>query len=78
MDKRTQILELLRSVSGKPVTVAEDESLFDSGVLDSFGLQDLVSGLEKAYGLKFPDSDVTPRKFDSIERIEAYLEEHGK
>jgi acyl carrier protein len=58
--------------------VAPDESLFDSGVLDSFGLQDLVTGLEKSFGVKIPDSDLTPRKFDSIERIEEYLEEHGK
>lgn len=54
-----------------------DESLFDSGVLDSFGLQDMVSELEKVFGLKIPDSDLTPRKFESIERIEAYLGEHG-
>ena len=58
--------------------MAPDESLFDSGVLDSFGLQDLVTGLEKSFGVKIPDSDLTPRKFDSIERIEEYLEEHGK
>jgi acyl carrier protein len=44
----------------------------------AFGLQDLVTGLEKSFGVKIPDSDLTPRKFDSIERIEEYLEEHGK
>jgi acyl carrier protein len=78
MDKRSQILEVIRQVAGKEPSVDAGESLFDSGLLDSFGLQDLVAGLEKAFGLKFPDADVTPRKFESIERIEAYLEEHGK
>lgn len=78
MDKRKQILEIIRGVAGKEPAVAPDESLFDSGVLDSFGLQDLVTGLEKTFGVKIPDSDLTPRKFDSIERIEEYLEEHGK
>lgn len=77
MDKRTQILEIIQKVAGKAPTVAPDESLFDSGVLDSFGLQDLVSALEKTFGVKIPDSDLTPRKFDSIERIEQYLEEHS-
>lgn len=77
MDKRTQILEIIQKVAGKTPTVAPDESLFDSGVLDSFGLQDLVTGLEKKFGVKIPDSDLTPRKFDSIERIEQYLEEHS-
>ncbi len=77
MDKRTQILDIVRKVSGKEPP-AVDESLFDSGVLDSFGLQDLVSEIEKSFGLSIPDSDLTPRKFDSVERIEEYIEEHGK
>ena len=77
MDKRSQILDIIRRVAGKEPTVASDESLFESGVLDSFGLQDLVTELEHVFGVKIPDSDLTPRKFDSIERIEAYLEEHG-
>lgn len=78
MDKRTQILEIIRTVAGKEPSVASDESLFDSGILDSFGLQDVVSGLEKTFGVKIPDSAVTPRKFETIERIEELLEEHGK
>ena len=40
MDKRTQILDVVRRVAGKEPAVAPDESLFESGVLDSFGLQD--------------------------------------
>ena len=78
MDKRKLILEIITAVAGKEPTIAADESLFDSGVLDSFGLQDLVTALEKTFSVKIPDSDLTPRKFDSIERIEEYLEEHGK
>ena len=74
MDKRTQILEIIRNVSGKEAPVEADGSLFDSGVLDSFGLQDLVTRLEKEFGVKIPDSDLTPRKFESVERIEEYLE----
>ncbi|MCC6390734.1 MAG: acyl carrier protein, partial [Bryobacterales bacterium] len=35
---------------------------------------DMVSELEAAFGVKIPDSDLNPRKFDTIERIESYLE----
>jgi acyl carrier protein len=42
--------------------------------LDSFGLPDLISALEKEYGIQVPDSDLNPRKFDTIERIEEYLD----
>lgn len=78
MDKRTKINEILNEIAGKAISPAADESLFDSGLLDSFALADLVSAVEKAFDCKIPDADLNPRKFDSIERIEAYLEDHGK
>lgn len=77
MDRQARIIEIVRRVSKKDVSPAADESLFESGVLDSFALPDLVSALEKEFSLSIPDSDLTPRKFDSIERIEAYLESLG-
>ncbi len=51
-----------------------DESLFESGLLDSFSLPDLISGLEQEFNVKIPDSDLSPRRFDTIARIEAYLD----
>ncbi len=78
MDKRSQILDIIRRIAGKEPPAEADESLFDSGVLDSFGLQDLVTELEHIFDVKIPDGDLTPRKFESVERIEAYLEGHGK
>jgi acyl carrier protein len=74
MDKRSKIIEIIRSVSKKTVTPGPDESLFESGMLDSFALPDMVSELESAFGMKIPDSDLNPRKFDTVERIESYLE----
>ena len=50
------------------------ESLFESGLLDSFTLTDLVTALESEFSIRIPDSDLTPRKFDSIARIEAYVQ----
>jgi acyl carrier protein len=76
MDKRTKILEIVRQVSKPDANPAPDESLFESGLLDSFALPDMVSAIETAFGIKIPDSDLNPRKFDSIERIENYLESH--
>jgi acyl carrier protein len=73
MDTQAKILAIVSRAAGKPVTAAPDESLFQSGVLDSFTLADLVSALEQEFAVKIPDTDLTPRKFDSIERIEAYL-----
>ncbi len=70
-----KIRELLGSITGKAISGASDESLFESGVLDSFALTDLVAALEKEYNIRIPDGDLNPRKFESLDRIAAYVEE---
>jgi acyl carrier protein len=74
MDTQTKIVEIVRQVSGKPIDPAPGESLFESGVLDSFTLADLVAALEEEFSVKIPDSDLSPRKFDSVARIQVYLQ----
>ncbi len=74
MDRRDKIIRIIQKVSKNDTVPAADESLFDSGLLDSFALPDLVTELEQEFAFKIPDSDLNPRKFDSIERIEGYLE----
>jgi len=34
----------------------------------------MVSALEQEFQIKIPDSDLNPRKFESIARIESYVE----
>ena len=77
MIKREQIIDIIRQVSGKDLSPASDESLFESGMLDSFALTDLVTELENKFSLKIPDSALNPRKFDTVELIEQNLAEWG-
>ena len=77
MNRRDKVVQLIRSVTGKDSLPGDEESLFDAGVLDSFALTDVVAGMEKEFGIRIPDADVTPRKFDSIERIDSYLASNG-
>jgi acyl carrier protein len=77
MNKQAKIIEIVKKLSGKPLPVDPEESLFESGVLDSFALTDMVAALEREFSIRIPDSDLTPRKFDSIARIEAYVESHS-
>lgn len=74
METQSKIIDLIRSVTGKPVDAAPEVSLFESGVLDSFALADLVAALEREFAIRIPDSDLTPRKFDSVARIQAYIQ----
>jgi acyl carrier protein len=73
---RDRLLKVLQQVTSQPVTIGDEDSLFESGLLDSFALPDLVAGLEQEFSFKVPDSDLNPRKFDSIARIETYLAGH--
>jgi acyl carrier protein len=72
--RTAKLRSLIQEVAGKPAPADEDESLFESGLLDSFALPDLVSAIEQTFAIKVPDADLNPRKFDSIARIEAYLQ----
>lgn len=74
MDRQSKIVEIVRHVAGKPIDPSPEESLFESGLLDSFTLADMVTALEKEFSIRVPDSDLTPRKFDSVARIERYLQ----
>ncbi len=76
MTDREKIQQILQGISKTALPAQPSESLFDAGVLDSFSLVDLVAGIEQAFGIKIPDSDLNPRQFDSIEYIEKYLSSH--
>jgi acyl carrier protein len=73
MGPEARILKVLQSVSKKEITPAEDESLFVSGLLDSFALTDFVAGLEEEFGVSIPDSDLSARKFDTIRKVSSYI-----
>jgi acyl carrier protein len=76
-NRRARLLGVLAKITKQPLPADAEESLFESGLLDSFALPDLVSALEDEFSIKVPDADLHPRKFDSIARIEAYLAERA-
>jgi acyl carrier protein len=76
MSRQEKITEIVKRVSRNDVAPEPEESLFDSGYLDSFALTDMVSEIEREFGITVPDADLTPRRFDSLARIENYIESH--
>jgi acyl carrier protein len=75
--RRERLLGVLKTITAQPLPADDEESLFESGLLDSFALPDLVGALEQEFSIKVPDRDLNPRKFDSIARMEAYLDDHA-
>jgi len=73
-ERRKQIRKIVRQFASEDRDPAGSESLFDSGLLDSFALPQMVNALEEAFHIKIPDSDLNPRQFESLDRIELYLD----
>jgi acyl carrier protein len=76
--RRDRLRGVLKTVTTQPIPADDEESLFESGLLDSFALPDLVTAIEQEFSIQVPDRDLNPRKFDSIARMEAYLEDHAR
>jgi len=74
-ETQTKILTIIQTLieAKQPPAVGLDESLFDAGVLDSFLLPGLVVALEKTFGIKIPDADLSSQKFESINLITEYI-----
>ena len=48
--------------------------LLENGVIDSLGIQKLVSYLEETFSLKIEDEDIIPDNFDNLESIYRFVE----
>jgi acyl carrier protein len=60
---------------GRGITeIAPDENLLSKGIVDSHGVMELVGFLEQRYGIAVGDEDLTPENFESVQRIEAFVE----
>jgi acyl carrier protein len=58
---------------GAPQTIADDESLLDSGILDSTGAVEMVAFLEKTFDFKVEDHEIGPDNLETINRICAMI-----
>lgn len=62
---------LLNRLIENPVTL--ETNLITSGIIDSLSLIQLVTHLEKQFGIEIDDRDVNPDNFQSILTIINYL-----
>lgn len=53
--------------------LADDESAFLSGRLDSFTMMNLVMFLEETFGIVFSDLEFDVERVDSVNEIEAFI-----
>jgi acyl carrier protein len=51
----------------------DDVSFLQEGIIDSLGVMELVEFVQKTFGVKVEQSEVTPEHFDSVSRLAAFL-----
>lgn len=75
MDKKLAIKEFLLSniIKGKK-DITYDDSLINSGLVDSFGILELVFFIDSTFGIKVEDYEILDAEADTINRIVALLE----
>jgi acyl carrier protein len=55
------------------VRLAEDEPLFERGIVDSMGVVELVQFLENEFGIFIGDDELTEQHFRSLHSIAQYV-----
>ena len=61
-----------------PEEISPETPLLSSGTIDSSSLLELVSFVEKQYGIKIRPRDMSLKNFDSITRILAFVKGQNK
>ena len=75
MSVRDDVVSLVSSLFfyGNVESLKDSDSLMESGKVDSIGMMELVSSLEKKFDFKVDVNDLLPENFDSIEAITRYV-----
>jgi acyl carrier protein len=74
LDRQSLVVFLEDEMSIDLAGLSDDEALFSSGLLDSFGMVELMSYIEVNAGIRFDPDDVSFQNLDSINRILAFVE----
>ena len=69
-----RIREALRQIGVRdPQAVDREASLYETGVVDSFLLLQLLAALEAEFGIQIHNREVVPENLDSIGRIGSFV-----
>lgn len=55
--------------------IPRDQSLLEAGVLDSFGIVEMITFVETEFDISIPDEDMTKEKLGSIRKMAVYIQQ---
>ena len=68
-----QFIQTTFPLARKQSALADHDSLFSSGIVDSLGVLDLVTYLENEFGVIVADEDLLAENFESIGRMAEFV-----
>ena len=76
MELKEQVRTFVRSNFYVPeaVTLSDEASLLEQGIIDSTGVLELVSFIEDSFGIAVDDAEMVPQNLDSVERIASFVQ----
>ncbi len=57
--------------------IKTDESLLDSGIIDSTGILELIMFLEDKFNITIEDEELMPENLDTIQNLVSFLSSKG-
>jgi acyl carrier protein len=84
MVTRTDIKEKISAfikdyfVKESGISLKEDTSFLDEGIVDSTGVMELVAYIETTFKIKIEDEEIIPDNIDSVNKIVKFVREKLK
>ena len=84
MATRTDIREKISAfikdyfVKETGISLKEDSSFLDEGIVDSTGVMELVAYIETTFKIKVEDEEIIPDNIDSVNKIVKFVKEKLK
>jgi len=59
---------------GESEKLADDMSFYETGIIDSTGILEIISFIEKTFNIDVEDDELIPENFDNVQCIARFLE----
>ncbi|HUN55350.1 MAG TPA: phosphopantetheine-binding protein [Smithella sp.] len=65
-------------VKDNTIDFKDTDSLIETGIIDSLGIQVLLAYLEETYAISISDDELVPENFETIDAIKHFVERKMK
>lgn len=75
MEIKEQVRTFVRTNFYVPeaVTLSDEASLLEQGIIDSTGVLELVTFIEDSFGITIEDAEMVPQNLDSVNSIASFV-----